>query len=69
MIRNPTTEQEKSVKVNVILRGEYGKEYLGRDIPQDPYAFKGMFTFWAEEGNGFISIPLDLIAKVDMYFD
>ena len=67
MIKNLTTEQEKSVKVNVILRStEY---YLGRDIPQDPYAFKGMFTFWAEEGNGFISIPLDLIAKVDMYFD
>ena len=68
MIKNPTTEQEKSVKVNVILRGEYGKEYLGRDIPQDPCVFKGMFTFWAEE-DCLLSIPLDLIAKVDMYFD
>lgn len=66
MIKNPTTEQEKSAKVNVILRStEY---YLGRDIPQDPYFFKGMFTFWAEE-DCLLSIPLDLIAKVDMYFD
>ena len=48
MIKNPTAEQEKSAKVNVILRGgvEY---YLGKDIPQDPCVFKGMFTFWAEQ--------------------
>jgi hypothetical protein len=69
MINNPTEDEAKDATVNVTLRD--GNTYIGRDIPSDPYFFKGMFTFCGDktEGRSFISIPLDLIARVDMYFE
>jgi len=65
MIKELTSEEMASLRANVTLRN--GLEYLGCDIPRDPFVNSPFVMFWHD--NAAWSIPSDRIASFVLYVD
>jgi hypothetical protein len=56
---------DADVKVNVSLKN--GAEYLGRDMPSQPFGIDGAVSFWNEAGTKLLIVPLQDINLLAMY--
>jgi hypothetical protein len=56
-----------NLKVTVGLKD--GTRYYGCDVPENPNAVDGWFTFWSENGTTLLAIPTNNIHFVSFSFD
>lgn len=64
MIKDPTNL--KNLKLNVFLKD--GESYLGKDTTSKPFGDNDrMVGFWQD--NAITIIPMDLVKKIEMFFE